>query len=189
MPWSDRIGSRLKLRDLHIFMVVANAGTMGRAATELAVSQPVVSKAIADLEHALGARLFDRSRRGVELTSYGRSLLDSGVVVFDDLKQAVKRLEALTDPTAGEIRLGTTETLATGFVSVALRTMAIRHPRMRFHVVQADLDTLRTRDLRARNIEFAVARILEPYSDDEFAAEVHGTANGRGGAIFVLRIL
>src|SRR5215831_4396503 len=64
MPWSDRIGSRLKLRDLHIFMVVATAGTMGRAAAELAVSQPVISKAIADLEYALGVRLFDRSRRG-----------------------------------------------------------------------------------------------------------------------------
>ena len=172
MPWSDRTGSRLKLRDLHIFMVVANAGTMGRAAIELAVSQPVVSKAIADLEHALGVRLFDRSRRGVELTNYGRSLRDSGIAVFDDLRQGVKRLEALTDPTAGEVRLGTTEPLAITFVSAALRRMAVQHPRMTFHVVQADLDTLRTRDLRARNIEFAVVRIFEPFSEDEFAVDV-----------------
>lgn len=172
MPWSDRIGSRLKLRDLHIFMVVARVGTMGRAATELAVSQPVVSKAIADLEHALGVRLFDRSRRGVELTNYGQSLRDSGIAVFDGLRQGVKDLEALTDPTAGEIRLGTTEPLAAGFVSAALRKMATRYPKMNFHVVQADLNTLRTRDLRARNIEFAVARILEPFSEDEFAREV-----------------
>jgi DNA-binding transcriptional LysR family regulator len=171
MPWSDRIGSRLKLRDLHIFMVVASAGTMGRAATELAVSQPVISKAIADLEHAVGARLFDRSRRGVELTDYGRSLRDSGIAVFDDLRQGVKRLEALADPNAGEVRLGTTEPLATGFVSAALKKMAARYPRMNFHLVQGDLTTLRTRDLRARNIEFAVGRILEPFGQDEFAVE------------------
>jgi hypothetical protein len=64
MLWSDRVGSRLKLRDLRVFMAVANAGTMGRAAADLAVSQPVISKSIADLEDALGVRLFDRSRRG-----------------------------------------------------------------------------------------------------------------------------
>jgi DNA-binding transcriptional LysR family regulator len=172
MPWSNRIGSRLKLRDLHIFMMVANAGTMGRAATELAVSQPVVSKTIADLEHALGVRLFDRSRRGVELTDYGRSLRDSGIAIFDGLRQGVERLEALSDPTAGEVRLGTTEPLATGFVSAALTRMALRYPKMDFHVVQADLNTLRTRDLRARNIEFGVMRILEPFSEDEFSLEV-----------------
>jgi DNA-binding transcriptional LysR family regulator len=141
-------------------MVVPNAGTMGQAAIELAVSQPVISKAIADLEHVLGVRLFDRSRRGVELTNYGHSLRDSGIALFDDLKQAVKKLEALSDPTAGEIRLGTTEPLATGFVSAALKKMAVRYPKMNFHVIQADLNTLRTRDLRARNIEFAVFRIL-----------------------------
>jgi DNA-binding transcriptional LysR family regulator len=172
MPWSDRIGSRLKLRDLHMFMVVANAGTMGRAAAELAVSQPVISKTIADLEHALGVKLFDRSRRGVELTNYGQSLRDSSIAVFDDLRQGVKRLEALTDPTAGEIRLGTTEPLAAGFVSAGLNKMAIQYPRMNFHAVQADLNTLRTRDLRTRNIEFAVGRVLEPISEDEFAVQV-----------------
>ncbi len=108
MPWNDRVGSRLKLRDLRVFMAVANAGTMGRAAADLAVSQPVISKSIADLEDALGVRLFDRSRRGVELTSHGQSLRNSGIAVFDELRQSVSRLEALTDPTAGEIRIGTT---------------------------------------------------------------------------------
>jgi DNA-binding transcriptional LysR family regulator len=172
MPWSDRVGSRLKLRDLRVFMAVANAGTMGRAAADLAVSQPVISKSIADLEDALGVRLFDRSRRGVELTSHGQSLRDSGIAVFDELRQSVTRLEALTDPTAGEIRIGTTVPLAAGLVSAALTRMAIQYPRMKFHVVEADLNTLRTRDLRARNIDFAVARLLEPLSGDEFAAEV-----------------
>jgi DNA-binding transcriptional LysR family regulator len=153
-------------------MAVANAGTMGRAAADLAVSQPVISKSIADLEDTLGVRLFDRSRRGVELTSHGQSLRDSGIAVFDELRQSVTRLEALTDPTAGEIRIGTTVPLATGLVSAALTRMAFQYPRMKFHVVEGDLNTLRTRDLRTRNIDFAVARLLEPLSADELAAEV-----------------
>jgi Bacterial regulatory helix-turn-helix protein, lysR family len=71
MRWADRIGRRLKLRDLHVLFAVAQWGSMAKAAQHLAVSQPVVSAAIADLERAVGVRLLDRSRRGVEPTIYG----------------------------------------------------------------------------------------------------------------------
>jgi molybdenum-dependent DNA-binding transcriptional regulator ModE len=54
MKWTDRIGRRVKLRDLHIALVVAEAGSMTRAAEELAVSYPVVSKTISQLEQTLG---------------------------------------------------------------------------------------------------------------------------------------
>ena len=171
MSWIDRSASRLKLRDLRVFMAVANAGAMGRAAAQLAVSQPVISKSIADLEHALGVRLFDRSRRGVELTDFGRSLRDSGIAVFDELRQSVTRLEALSDPTRGEVRVGTTLPLAGGLVSAAIDRMSARYPRMNFHVVEADRNTLRTRDLASRDIDFAVAQILEPFDTDKFAVE------------------
>jgi molybdenum-dependent DNA-binding transcriptional regulator ModE len=60
MRWSDRVGRRLKLRDLHIVLAVAESGSMAKAAADLAISQPSVSKAIADVEHVLGLRLFDR---------------------------------------------------------------------------------------------------------------------------------
>jgi DNA-binding transcriptional LysR family regulator len=56
--------------------------------------------------------------------------------------------------------------------SAALTRMVIQYPRMKLQVVEADLNTLRMRDLRARNIDFAVARLLEPLSGDEFAAEL-----------------
>jgi DNA-binding transcriptional LysR family regulator len=65
-----RIGRGLKLRDLRILMTVVECGTMGKAAVHLAISQPVVSKAISDMEYALGVRLLDRSQRGVEPTPY-----------------------------------------------------------------------------------------------------------------------
>jgi molybdenum-dependent DNA-binding transcriptional regulator ModE len=100
MEWSERIGRRIKLRDLHILLAVAKAGTMGKAAVALAVSQPVVSKAIADLEHALGLRLMDRSPQGIEPTVYGRALLKWSVAAFDDLRQCVKELEYLNDHAA-----------------------------------------------------------------------------------------
>jgi len=72
MDWADRIGSRLKLRDLHILLAVVEWRSMGKAAKHLAVSQPVVSRAIADLEQGLGVPLLDRTPQGVEPTIYGR---------------------------------------------------------------------------------------------------------------------
>jgi DNA-binding transcriptional LysR family regulator len=62
---------------------------MAKAAARLSVSQPTVSKSIADIEHALGVRLFDRTAQGVEPTQYGRALLKWAVVMFDDVKQGV----------------------------------------------------------------------------------------------------
>jgi DNA-binding transcriptional LysR family regulator len=107
--WADRIGRRLKLRDLHVLSAVVQWGSMAKAARHLAVSQPVVSAAIADLEHAVGVRLLDRSRQGIEPTIYGRALLKHGAVAFDALKQGVNEIEFLSDPTAGELRIGSPE--------------------------------------------------------------------------------
>ena len=114
MPWSDRIGRRFKLRDLHILLAVVQSGSMGKAAGQLAMSQPVVSKAVSDMEHALGVRLLDRSRRGVELTTYGRAVIKRGAAVFDELRECVKEIEFLTDPTAGEINIGGNESFIAG---------------------------------------------------------------------------
>jgi len=159
MQWSDRIGRRLKLRDLHILLAVAKSGSMGKAATELAVSQPSVSKAIADVEHAIGLRLFDRGPRGIEPTIYGRALLHCGVAVFDELRQGVKQLEFLVDPTAGEVRIGCNETLAVGFVSAVIDRLSRHYRGVVFHLVPADRDTLLNRELPQRTIEVAVTPI------------------------------
>jgi DNA-binding transcriptional LysR family regulator len=106
MQLSDRIGRRLKLQDLHVLMTVVQAGSMGKAAERLNTVQPSISRSIAELEHALGVRLLDRHRQGIEPTEYGRALLDCGVAVFDDLRQGVKNIEFLADPAAGEVRIG-----------------------------------------------------------------------------------
>jgi hypothetical protein len=68
MDWSDRIGRRIKLRDLHVVLAVAESGSMTKASQKLAISHPVVSKTISDLEHMLGVKLFDRTSQGVEVT-------------------------------------------------------------------------------------------------------------------------
>ena len=166
MRWDERIGRRLKLRDLHILMTVAQCGTMGKAAEQLAITQPAVSRAISDLEHTLKARLLDRTAHGVEPTLYGRSLLKWSNAVFDDLRQSVREIEYLSDPTAGELRIGCTEPMAWGIVPAVIERLTRQYPRLVFNVKQADPVTLRDRELRERNVELVIGRIVEPLSDD-----------------------
>jgi DNA-binding transcriptional LysR family regulator len=106
MDWADRIGRRVRLRDLHVVLAVAESGSMAKAAAHLSISHPVISKTISDLERTLGVRLFDRNAQGVELTAYGQALLKCGVTVFDEMRQGLKQIELLADPAAGELRIG-----------------------------------------------------------------------------------
>jgi DNA-binding transcriptional LysR family regulator len=162
MQWSDRIGRRIKLRDMHILLAVARSGSMGKAAAELAMSQPAVSKAISDLEHALGLRLLDRSPQGIEPTLYGEALLRRGTVLFDDLKQTVKELEFLSDPTVGELSIGCPEPIADGFVAAIIERFSREYPKVQFNVITADSATLHRRELAQRNIEIALGWMFEP---------------------------
>ncbi len=112
VQWEHQIGRRLRLRDLFVFFTVVRKGSMAKAAAELAVSTPAVSEIIADLEHALGVRLLDRSPQGVVATTYGEALMRRGEAAFDELKQGVREIEFLADPTSGEIRVASTDSLA-----------------------------------------------------------------------------
>src|SRR6201981_4208162 len=87
MPWDDRTKRRLKLRDLDILLAVVETGSMGKAAKRLNTSQPAVSKAVVELEHALGVRLVDRRRRGVVPTPYGLALAQRSVAILHHLRQ------------------------------------------------------------------------------------------------------
>src|SRR5262245_25892326 len=117
MQLRDRMGRRIKLQDIHVLMVVVQAGSMNKAAAVLSTRQSAISRSVAELEHSIGVRLLDRGPQGVEPTEYGRALLDGGVAAFDDLRQAVKNIEFLADPTTGELRIGCAGFLGASFVS------------------------------------------------------------------------
>jgi DNA-binding transcriptional LysR family regulator len=170
MPWNDRIKRRLKLRDLDILAALIESGTMGKAASRLNVSQPAVSKAIADLERALGVRLVDRSRRGIVATPYGIALGKRGVAIFNDLRQGIQEIDFLSDPTKGEVRIGTTEPLAAAIVTPAIDRLSRKYPRMIFHFVAGDTWSL-YREVAERNVEFAICRMIGRLPD-ELTAEI-----------------
>src|SRR6476659_1499311 len=111
MDHLESIERRVKLRDVRVLIPVTQAGSMHKAAKRLRTSQSAVSRSIGDLERALRVRLLDRTPRGVEPTRYGHAIIKRGVAAFDELRQGVKDIEFLADPTAGELRIGCSETM------------------------------------------------------------------------------
>ena len=165
MPWTDRTKRRLKLRDLDILMAVIETGSMGKAANRLGISQPAVSKAIVELEDALGVRLVDRSQRGVIPTPYGEALGKRGIAIFNDLRQGVQDIDFLSDPTKGEIRLGATDPIIVALVTPAIDCLSRKYPGLFCHVIAGDTAAL-YRDVIERNIEFAICRMIGQLPND-----------------------
>jgi DNA-binding transcriptional LysR family regulator len=130
-----------------------------------------VSDAIANLEDALRVRLLDRSSKGVEPTTYANVLLKRGLVVFDELRQGIRDIEFLANPRAGEVRVGCPEALAAGLVPAIIDRLSRRYPRIDVHVVHAETATLELRELRERDVDLLMGRILRPL-DDDIDAEV-----------------
>jgi DNA-binding transcriptional LysR family regulator len=170
MDESERIERRVKLHDVRVLMSVVQAGSMHKAAERLATSQPAISRAIADLERALGVRLLDRSPSGVEPTQYGRAIIRRGLAVFDELRQGVKDIAFLADPTSGELRIGCSEYAAGGPVLAVIDRLTRRHPRMAFDVVIGPVLTL-YRDLTERKIELVITRLVEFADRDNMLVE------------------
>ena len=161
MELIDRVAHRLKLRDLRLLDTVVRLRSMAKAATQLNISQPAVSKAIAELEHVFAVRLIVRNRQGIEPTEYGRALLDCGLALFDDLRLGVKNIEFLADPAAGEVRIGCNNFLASGFVSVVTDRVARRFPRIAVHLAVPATEILH-HELSERKVDFLITRRWAP---------------------------
>jgi DNA-binding transcriptional LysR family regulator len=149
---------------------------MAKAATKLGVSTPSISEVIASLEHALGVRLLDRTRKGVVTTSYGEALLARGQAAFDELRQGIRDIEFIADPDAGELRIGCPESIAAGFLIPVLQRFSSEHPRVRFHVVPVHQPTVEFPELQERKIDLVFARLakdpVEGRLTEELNAEV-----------------
>ena len=158
IDWERQIGRRLKLRDLHVFSTVVQHGSMAKAARHLGVSHPAVSEVIADLEHALGVRLLDRSAQGIEPTIYGGALLKRSVAVFDELKQSIRDIEFLSDATTGEVRIGSMEAPWFTLLPDVIRRFSQQYPRIEVHTDLIDHSEV-FRGLRERTYDCVLNQI------------------------------
>lgn len=169
--WDSRIGRRLKLRDLHILSAVVQWGSMAKAAGHLAMTQPAVSESVANLEDTLGVRLLDRSSRGIEPTAYANALLRRGNIVFDELRQGLREIEFLADPTSGEVRIAAGDTIAASLLPAVIARLSARHPDIVVQVIQASAERMDFRELRRREVDLAIARVPRSFAADDLQCE------------------
>jgi DNA-binding transcriptional LysR family regulator len=166
----DFMSRRLKLRDLHMLEAVSASGSMARAAEQLAISQPTISKVIADLEHDLGVALFDRNSRGAELTPSGLVLLRRGRAMLDELQQGLQEIENLSDPMVGEIRIGAVDAWS-AYISTVVERTSRRYPKIIYNVMFGDSDMTFTA-LRNRTLDVAISRAVLARSQPDLNAEI-----------------
>lgn len=134
----------LNLRQLQYFAVIAETGSVTRAAERLLVSQPSLSHQLRVLETAVGATLFERRARGVVLTPVGRAMLPGARAALAAAADARKSARATAGLDQGELRVATSLSLALGVLPHALREWFLAHPGMQVKVYEhshADLVT------------------------------------------------
>lgn len=131
----------MEIRQLRYFVAVAEELHFGRAAARLHISQPPLTVHIKRLEQQLGAPLFDRTSRQVQLTAAGTLLYPRAVAILDDVEQASADVGLVALGQLGHVRLGFVSSASYEVVPLALRAMRERHPGIRI-----DLDPLVTGD-------------------------------------------
>lgn len=111
---------QLNWDDLRIFLAVARAGNLAKAAKKLRVDQSTVSRRIAQLEYSLGASLFERSHTGLSLNSFGQHLLMSAEAMDNGFASLTAALDQQNSAPHGTVRIGTMEGIASLYLSSRL---------------------------------------------------------------------
>jgi DNA-binding transcriptional LysR family regulator len=153
--------SRIRLRHLSCFVVVAQERTLARAAERLHLSQPAVSKTLAELEGLAGRRLVERSRAGAQLTQAGEQFLRYAVDVTQALEAAAAALDQTGTPRIQTAQVGALPTVAGGLVAQAIARVCRRRPQAGVEVRTASNPDLLAA-LRSGEVDFAVGRMAEP---------------------------
>ena len=155
-----------------IEIAVADAGSMTRAAEELAVSYPVVSKTISQLEHTLGVRLFDRNISGVEPTHYGRALLRTGVCgVLMRREKVCSRIQSIKQPDVGELRIGSSIVIDAGLVPAIIERFSQEFLRAVVQVLPENIAIQQYENLRNRKAEVVFGRLPTTMREPDLVAE------------------
>jgi DNA-binding transcriptional LysR family regulator len=162
---------RLRLRHLNVLLAVVRCRSIRKAAGDMLLTQPAVSKTLSELEALVGVPLFDRSAAGVEPTVYGLALARRAAAALDELGQGLEDLSFLADPSRGELRVGASEGLAAGLLPAVAAKLLARHPGIVLNVVTAESLFVYLRELRERNIELALGRVPADFAEADMSVD------------------
>lgn len=155
---------RFTLRQLQYVVAVADALSFRRAAERCHVSQPSLSMQLAEVEGALGVRLFDRDRKAVVPTAAGREIVERARRLLVDADELDAAAERASDPRAGTVRVGVIPTIAPYLLPAATPALRRELPRLRVAWVEEKTETLMAM-LREGSLEGAVLALEAELGD------------------------
>ena len=152
----------MELRHLRYFITVAEELSFSRAAERLQMAQPPLSQQIQALETELGVKLFDRTKRPLQITPAGQAFLEEAQLTLAQLKQAVHKTQRIHQGETGSLTVGFTSSIANGVLPEILR---------RFRQSAPDVKLF----LREENSAFQVQGLRDRQTDVVFAYQYHNT--------------
>ncbi len=182
----------MRLEQLRSFEAVARLANFTRAAEELFVAQPSLSRQIGALEAELGTALFRRAPSGVTLTAAGEVLLPVARRMLGDARSAREQLDELAGLRRGRVRLGAPPTLCVSLVADVLAAYRVAHPGIELHITEGGSRSLvDALDEGALDLALVVTRgeqaaapsteLLPLLSEELVVISAAGTGEGRRG--------
>ena len=130
------------LRQLRAFTTIVSAGSLGRAADVLHVTQPALSRIIKRLEDEVGAPLFERHSKGMQLTAIGQALLPHAALLQREADYAREEIDAMRGLAKGTIRVGAVGSIASYVLPLAVGNVVARWPNLRVEILEGVWDRL-----------------------------------------------
>ncbi|MEZ4726464.1 MAG: LysR family transcriptional regulator [Caldilineaceae bacterium] len=162
----------LDLHKLNIFLHVTRAGSFNRAAEGLLMSQSAVSQHIQDLEAGLGAILFERGRRGVEMTQAGQTLHEYALHIFQMIAEAENAVTDVRKLPSGQITIGATPGVGVYLLPDAIQSFRQHFPKLTV-ILQTGITSQIITDLHAERLDFGfVEGELDAASDQRLSIKV-----------------
>jgi len=155
------------LKQLNAFLTIVSTGSLGRAAETLHITQPALSRTVQRLEQQIGAPLFERHSKGMQLTAIGNSLLPHATLLLREAENATEEINAMRGLAKGTIRVGAVGNVASLMLPLAVGAVLEKWPQLNVFIIEGVWDRL-AEGLVKHEIDLALSATTE--TPDEIEA-------------------
>ncbi|MBR0725580.1 LysR family transcriptional regulator [Bradyrhizobium manausense] len=158
------------LKQLNAFLTIISTGSLGRAAETLHITQPALSRTVRRLEQQVGAPLFERHSKGMQLTAIGSTLLPHATLLLREAENATEEIDAMRGLAKGTIRIGAVGAIASLILPMAIGAVLKKWPQLTVFVIEGVWDRL-TEGLVKHEIDLALGAPAETADEIEAIAD------------------
>ncbi|MBB3306054.1 MULTISPECIES: LysR family transcriptional regulator [Enterobacterales] len=164
------MSANLKLHQLRAFVDVARQGSIRAASRLSGLSQPALTKAIQELELALGARLFERRQQGVTLTDIGDNFFKHASLVLEELRVAQEDIQQRLGLAGGRVNIGVGGSIARTVMPQVINQFHREYPLVKVRIVEGQLVSM-VHELRQGELDFTINTYDKNHLDQELVFE------------------